>query len=172
MWICMAGLLAAGCAAQFSGLPADVPTHTLTIRWQRLVDVKGKTCPRCGGTEQEVQKAYAHLKRSLAPVGVQVQLEAERIEEAAFREAPLESNRIWIDGRALEEWLGAQVGSSACCDACEGAECRTVSVNGSTYEAIPARLIVRAGILAASDALRQCGPSPATWELFPAANGP
>jgi len=40
--------------------------HTLTPRWQRLVDASDKTCPRCASTEQEVQKAFEHLKHSLA----------------------------------------------------------------------------------------------------------
>ena len=144
--------------------------QTLTIRWQRLVDASDETCPRCATTEQEVHRAVAHLQRSLAPVGIEVRLETERIDEATFRKAPLESNRIWVGGRALEEWLGARTASSPCCDACAGAECRTVSVGTQTYEAIPATLIVRAGFLAAGEVLRgdPAGSSPADsiWNPF------
>ena len=52
--------------------------QTLTIRWQRLVDASDETCPRCATTEEEVQRAFGHLKRSLAPVGIDVRLETER----------------------------------------------------------------------------------------------
>jgi hypothetical protein len=157
---CVSFALLTGCAARNAGLPADVPTQTLTLRWQRLVDASDKTCPRCSSTEQEVKKAFKHLKTSLAPAGIQVELETERLDEATFFKAPLESNRIWIDGRSLEDWLGAQTASSVCCGSCAGAECRTVSVGGATYEAIPAGLIVRAGFLAAGKALQGDSSSP------------
>ncbi len=153
---CISIVFLAGCAGhgQFSRLPADTPVRTLTLRWQRLVDASDKTCPRCASTEQEVHKAYNHLKGSLAPAGIRVALETERLDETAFLKAPLESNRIWIDGRPLEDWLGAQAASSPCTGCCGGADCRTVCVGGATYEAIPAGLIVRAGFLAAGEALR------------------
>jgi hypothetical protein len=157
---CISVALLSGCAARFSGLPADTPVHTLTLRWQRLVDASDKTCPRCGSTEQEVHKAFNHLKTSLAPAGIQVVLETERLDEATFFKAPLESNRVWINERSLEDWLGAQTASSPCCGSCAGAECRTVSVGGTTYEAIPAGLIVRAGFLAAGKALQGDSSSP------------
>jgi hypothetical protein len=147
----------AGCAAQLRPSPG-APVQTLMIRWQRLVDSADQTCPRCALTERDVHRAYMHLKRSLSPAGIRVILVTQRIDEATFREAPLESNRIWIGDRPLEGWLGAETASSSCCDACGDAECRTISVGGRTYEAIPAALIVRAGLMAAGDALRR-GPS-------------
>ena len=151
---CVCAALLTGCAARFHGLPADVPVHTLTLRWQRLVDASERTCPRCASTEQEVHKAFRHLASSLGPAGIRVLLDTRRMDERTFLAAPLESNRIWIDGRSIEDWLGGQVASSPCCDACGSAECRTVSVGGGTYEAIPAALIVRAGFLAAAQLLR------------------
>lgn len=166
-YCCAVVLVFAGCAAHSSLLPADNPMSTLTIRWQRLVDASDKTCPRCASTEQEVRKATAHLKQSLAPAGIAVKAEAERLDEKTFFAAPLESNRIWINGKSLEDWLGATTASSACCGSCAGAECRTVSVGGQTYEAIPAGLIVRAGLIAAGDALRQGAPAETTPWQFP-----
>jgi hypothetical protein len=50
----------------------------------------------------------------------------------------------------MEQWLGASVGSSRCCSVCGDAECRTVEVEGMTFEAIPEALVVRAALLAAS----------------------
>jgi hypothetical protein len=168
---CISIVLLAGCAARFSGLPADTPTHTLTLRWQRLVDASDNTCPRCSSTEQEVTKAFNHLRTSLAPVGIQVALQTERLDEATFLKAPLESNRIWINERPLEDWLAAQAASSACTGCCEGADCRTVSVDGATYEAIPAVLIVRAGFLAAGETLRGGSATPVSTAPAPIIGG-
>ncbi len=159
----MLALVMMGCAAHSSLLPADIPAHTLTIRWQRLVDASDKTCPRCASTEQEVTKAVAHLKQTLAPAGIAVTAEAERMDQATFLAAPLESNRIWINGQPLEDWLGAQTASSACSGCCgSGTQCRTMALGGNTYEAIPAGLIVRAGFLAAAKVLQEPPSSPAS----------
>jgi len=167
---CASAILLGGCATQMPHHAEGFPMQPLTIRWQRLVDASDETCPRCATTEQEVHRAFAHLQRSLAPVGIEVRLDTERIDEATFRKAPLESNRIWIGDRSLEEWLAARTASNPCCDACAGAECRTVSVDGQTYEAIPATLIVRAGFLAAGELLRGeptgSGPADSTWNPF------
>ncbi len=123
---------------------------TLTIRWRRLVDETGRTCERCGSTGEELRRAVETLGWSLAPLGMAVVLEEEALDLAAFEQSPLESNRIWVAGKPLEEWLGAGVGQSECCAPCGDAECRTVTVKGRTYEAIPAELIVKAGLLAAA----------------------
>ncbi|MCL6584738.1 MAG: DUF2703 domain-containing protein [bacterium] len=123
----------------------------LTIKWQRLVDENGHTCERCGATEKEVEKALSTLQQALAPLGLEVTLEKGIIDVSTFIKDPLASNRIWIDNRPLEEWLGAQVGQSYCCSSpCLDEECRTITVEGQIYETIPADLIVKAGLIAAS----------------------
>lgn len=127
----------------------------LPIRWQRLVTADGGTCTRCGGTGAELAAAMEKLAPALAPLGVAPVLEAVALDPAAFAAAPSESNRIWIAGRPLEDWLDARVGSSRCCPACGGAECRTLSVDQTVHETVPAALIVRAALLAASDLLRR-----------------
>ena len=129
-------------------------TKVLTIKWQRLVDEKGRTCERCGSTEKELKKAFQALKKSLSGMGVKVVLEKETLTSAEFAGDTSESNRIWLGGRPVEEWLDAKVGKSLCGSCCEvvGAkvECRTIQVDGKTYETIPKELIMRAGLLAAS----------------------
>jgi hypothetical protein len=65
-------------------------------------------------------------------------------------QAPLESNRVWIGDRPLEEWLGAEAGQNRCCGACGEHECRTVTVGDQRYEVIPRELIVKAGLMAAA----------------------
>jgi uncharacterized protein DUF2703 len=66
---------------------------------------------------------------------------------------PSESNRIWIAGRPMEEWLGARVGSSRCCSVCGDSECRTVEVEGTTFETIRERLLLEAALIASSQLL-------------------
>jgi len=126
--------------------------RALKIKWQRLlIDEIGQTCPRCGSTENEIDKAVNTLNRSLAPLGIEVIIEKKVLDSVAFAKNVLESNRIWINDVPLEKWLGAEVGQSLCCDVCGDAECRTVKVGENIYETIPADLIIKTGLIAASN---------------------
>ncbi len=122
----------------------------LTIEWQRLLDENKRTCPRCGATEQEVERAVTSLNQALKSFGIDVRLVKKAIDTASFKKDVLQSNKILIEGRILEEWLGAGTGPSPCCEVCGNAECRTVQYADQTHETIPAELVVKAGILAAS----------------------
>ena len=124
-------------------------TKTLEIKWQRVVS-DGQTCPRCGSTEEALEKAIATLRQSLTPLGIQIVLEKDELSVAEFEKDPLRSNQIWLNDRPLEDWIGGRVGQSPCCDVCGPSECRTVGVGTEVYEAIPADLIIKAGLLAAS----------------------
>lgn len=125
----------------------------LTITWQRLVDETGATCPRCAGTQEQVQRAVDRLRAALEPLGVLPVLETHEIDSATFLQQPEQSNRIWIGGRPLEDWLGARSGASTCCAACGDAQCRTLELDGACHEVIPEGLLVRAGLIAASQLL-------------------
>ncbi len=122
----------------------------LTIEWRRLLDENKRTCPRCGATEQEVERAVTSLNQALKSFGIDVRLVKKAIDTASFKKDVLQSNKILIEGRILEEWLGAGTGQSPCCEVCGNAECRTVQYADQTHETIPAELVVKAGILAAS----------------------
>jgi hypothetical protein len=122
----------------------------LTIRWQRLLNAKGQTCPRCGGTQLEVERAVQDLKMALRPLDIQVRFERKSLTWRAFRRNPAASNRIWVGGKPLELWLGGREGRSRCCGACGETACRTVKVGRKSYETIPSRLIVSAGLRAAA----------------------
>ncbi|MFO7928135.1 MAG: DUF2703 domain-containing protein [Candidatus Humimicrobiaceae bacterium] len=122
---------------------------TIKIKWQRLI-TDGQTCPRCGSTEQELEKAISKLRQSLNPLDIEVILEKNELSVEEFKKNPLESNQIWINGQPLEDWIDAKTGQSPCCDVCGPSECRTVGVGGEVYETIPADLIIKAGLLAAS----------------------
>src|SRR5512136_1774928 len=136
----------------------------LEIQWQRLVDKQGQTCDRCGTTETAVEDAFQKLKRSMKEVDIEVVLEKKALSPSAFSKDPLESNRIWIAGKPIEEWLSATIGKSQCCSTCGDSECRTMIVDNKIYEAIPAELIVKAGLLAATQlvvtpSVKTCCPS-------------
>ena len=126
---------------------------SLPIIWQRLVSRGGETCDRCNATYQEMQGAIRILKEALRPLGIEPTLETREIDEESFKANPSESNRIWIAGRPMEEWLGAGVGRSRCCSVCGESECRTVEVQGTTFETIPASLVIKAGLVASSHLL-------------------
>lgn len=135
---------------------------TLTIRWQRLLDEKGETCPRCGGTQAEVGKAVRRLRRELSPRGVAVRSEERALTWKDFERDPAASNRIWVAGKPLERRLGARAGASPCCGACGDNDCRTVTVGGRSYDVIPSRLIVSAGLKAAAGLRRPARDSAGT----------
>jgi hypothetical protein len=137
-------------------------SKTLIVKWLRLL-VDGQTCPRCGATGDEVDKAVATLSQVLAPLGIAVVLEKGGIATEEFMKDTLQSNMIWLNGRLLEEWLGAERGQSQCSEVCGTNDCRTLAVDGTVYEAIPAELVVKAGLLAAMRMLasQPCGCAPA-----------
>lgn len=130
----------------------------IIITWRRLVDEQGRTCDRCGGTEQELDKALGFLEKILAPTGVTFVLKKEALAAGEFARSPLQSNSILIDGRPLESWLEAETGQSPCCGPCGDAECRTVTVEGMVYETIPAELIIKAGLMAAMKKVQEHFP--------------
>jgi len=136
----------------------------LHIIWQRLVNSTGQTCNRCGGTYEALQSAVAKLKVALPPLGLKPVLETREIDEKSFKGNPSESNRIWIEGSPMEEWLGATVGASRCCSVCGESECRTIEVRGTVFETVPEDLILKATLVAAARALAPAAERPSCRE--------
>ncbi len=124
----------------------------LLILWQRLVS-QGKTCDRCNSTYQEITVAVEKLKQSLAPLGIEPKLQIRELDERTFKANPSESNRIWIAGKPMEEWVGARIGSSPCCSVCGTLECRTVEVEGTVFETVPEALFLKAAMRAVAELL-------------------
>jgi len=120
----------------------------LKIRWQRLVS-DGKTCPRCESTGKALEEAVFILKQVLNPMGIEVRVEKDELSGDEFQKDSLSYNQIFINDSPLENWIGGRVGQSPCCDVCGSSECRTIEIGGETFEAIPAYLIVKAGLNAA-----------------------
>lgn len=143
-------MLVPGCSRPEDKVPAETKVQTMEIVWQRLVDESGETCVRCGTTEASVDEAARKLYRSLRSLGINVVLKKKTLSPSAFEKEPLESNRIWIAGVPIEQWLSATTGQSQCSSACGSADCRTVTIDGNTYEAISADMIIKAGLLASA----------------------
>lgn len=131
------------------------PQQPLIIKWQRLISNE-ETCPRCGSTEEELDSAVASLKQALTPLGINIVVEKKELSVDEFKNKPLESNRIWLNGQPLEGFVDAGVGQSPCCDVCGPSECRTVTIDGQVYETIPSEVIVKAGLIAASALVGSC----------------
>ena len=143
----------------------------LVIEWQRMLDEQKQTCPRCGSTEQEAEKAVQELNQLLNQSEIAVSLIKKAIDPVSFKKDVLQSNKILIAGKTLEEWVGAKTGQSKCCETCGDAECRTVEYADETHEAIPADLIVRAGLVAAARLFDVKMPQTTeripVWKIYP-----
>lgn len=144
-----------------AGERSAVEGHTLVplpIAWERLVTAEGQTCARCAATRVELERAVAALESALAPLGIQPTLEFRVIDARTFAADPSTSNRVWIGGKLLEDWVAGTVVTSPCSSACGGAECRQLELGGGRYEAVPAALIVKAALLAAAELVGALAP--------------
>lgn len=124
----------------------------LLVKWVHL-SVDGETCPRCRETGKEVAKAVETLRLILAPLNIKVTFEEVELTPEDFARNPLRSNEIWLNGRLLEDWLGAKTTQTPCCDVCGDEECRALEIDGQLQEVVAAELIVKAGLIAASELL-------------------
>lgn len=143
----------------------------MLIVWKRLVK-GGETCARCGSTGRELEAAVAKLSAALRPLGIEPVLETQEIDESAFKATPSESNRVWIAGKSIEEWLNAEIGMSRCCSVCGESNCRTLEVGGRTYETIPEEQLIKAGLLAASQLMLTSAPEASATSCCSNTTGP
>ncbi len=126
----------------------------LEIEWQRVVDSHGRTCERCELVEKQLDIAVERLEFILGALGVDVNVKKTLLGKKTFSENPGASNYILISRVPLEVWLKAKVGGSLCySELCGDEKCRTLEVDGESYEVIPAKLIVAGGIFAAIELL-------------------
>lgn len=132
---------------------------SLPIVWQRLVDSEGETCDRCGNTYEALRQAVTKLEKILQPLGIEISLKTTDIDRDTFTADPSQSNRVWMAGKPIEEWLGATVASSPCCSVCGDYECRTIQLGDDVFEAIPLELILKAALVAASQLIEPSSPS-------------
>jgi hypothetical protein len=133
---------------------------SLSIVWQRYAGADG-ICQSCGAAQHELDEAICTIRHALGPFGIEPRLETRSMTEAQYRAAPEQSNRIWIAGKPIEQWLNGSVWYRPWLS-----PCRIVEIDGTTHVAIPHRLILEAAILAASEsffeASRVSGRAPTT----------
>ena len=128
---------------------------SLTIRWKRRVEGENGDSVRAHWTaEKEVDAAFAMLKSSLQPAGIDVVLQKVPLTEEQFAKDPLKSNRLWLNGASLEMYLPeAKAGSVQSPDSTT--VYRTVEFAGASFRDVPRQMIVKAGLIAAADAVKQ-----------------
>lgn len=110
------------------------PTHVV-VELEYLV-VDGETCDRCGDTRVGVRTAVDDARRLLAREAVTLEL----VERELAPEDLADSNRVIVNGRAAEEWLGG-VSVMSDCPSCaeivgEPSCCREIEIGGVRTEAV------------------------------------
>jgi hypothetical protein len=116
-----------------------IKTHV--IEWKRLVR-QGRTCNRCGDTGETLRKVVRELNAGCGAKQARFRLKTTRL--PATRVA--ESNSILIDGWPLEQIVPGVAVTETECDSCgellgRTTQCRAVTVDGRTHDAVPAELI-------------------------------
>ncbi|MBN2840694.1 MAG: DUF2703 domain-containing protein [Coriobacteriia bacterium] len=114
-----------------------------------FLTVEGETCDRCGDTRAAVRAAVADA-RAAVPASLAV---LEFVERELSAEHLAESNRVLVNGRPAEEWLGG-VSVMSDCPSCsdlvgEPVCCREIEVGGVRTEAV-GRDVVFDAIMAAA----------------------
>lgn len=119
----------------------------ITIEWRHLETERG-TCERCSNTGAVLESVIEKLKKDgVEPVFKEVKLDSSRLSE---------SNLVIINGRSVEDLLGAKTGSSDCpsCSDLVGEQscCRTViTPDNQVHEALGETLILKAAKRAAGE---------------------
>ena len=81
--------------------------------------------------------AAATLTEVLRPLDIEVTISTpsiKRLRRGTDRVQPDLDRR-----RSLEDWVGAHASESTCCSVCGNSDCRTLNLDGATYEAVPRR---------------------------------
>ncbi|MBN2543146.1 DUF2703 domain-containing protein [bacterium] len=135
----------------------ETQQKTLSIKWQKYLAASDSSCCRFTNTEKELEKAVSTLEKTLAPLGISVELEADEINKEDFLKDPTQANVIWLADKRIEDWLSADIGKAKCdklsTELGKDIECRTIMLDGKTYDSIPSELIVKAALLASSEML-------------------
>lgn len=120
----------------------------VVVEFQYLVVADGATCERCGDSREGVRAAVDDAR---AMIGQAVAIDL--VERTLGVDDLAHSNRVLVNGRPAEEWLGGSSAMSDCrsCSELVGADvcCREVEVGGLRTESV-SREIVLDAIMAAA----------------------
>ncbi len=115
--------------------------ETHIIEWKRLIR-HSRTCDRCGDTGKTLRKVIRESNAGCGARGARFRLKTTRLPVSRVAE----SNSILIDGQPLEQIVPGVVVAETECNSCgelagRPAQCRAVTVDGRTHDAVPAELI-------------------------------
>ena len=133
-----------------SGCGCSAP-RSLVIE-STVLRVNGETCDRCGNTVEAVRTAVKELETVLTPLNIRVTL----IEHAGAEDDVEGSNSVMINGRPIEEYIGAERVSTDCpsCGDLLGKAtcCPANSVGGTIQESFTVEQVRDAAYAALGDA--------------------
>jgi len=118
---------------------------TLDIEWRHF-DKEGNTCIRCSDTGEVLHSVVEELSEECRPCGWDIKFRETKLTEREISE----SNIILLNGKPIEKILqNALAGESHCQSCCEltgstSTSCRTIEIEGRSYESIPSHLIRQA----------------------------
>lgn len=123
-------------------------TTRVRVEFEHLV-VSGETCDRCDETREGVRAAVADARASLSGSAVALELVERTLDPSQLAN----SNRVLVNGRPAEEWLGGRSVTSDCPSCAdllgEPACCREIEVGGVRSQAV-GRDVVFDAIMAAA----------------------
>jgi hypothetical protein len=113
--------------------------------------VDGQTAGRCTDTVESARIAVRQLRADLEPLGVTVTLS----EHDAVADDLSDSNAVLINGRSVEEWIGAERVYTDCpsCGAMVGepVSCGAISIEGSVEDSFSVEQIREAAFTALNE---------------------
>lgn len=156
-----------GCGRESEQIDADSTqveekVQSLTIAWHKVSGDDGGICELSTATQLTVDQASQELRRMLADEGIEIAVRTLTPEKVEGGECLC--NRVLIQGRFVDEWLGAKLVKTACSGCPNQKACAKSAGSGSscggqyamihggkTYTVLPADIIVAAGMIAAAD---------------------
>jgi hypothetical protein len=126
--------------------PGEQTERYLVIRWQNAPCQSTDPCEACLTGPQEIRSACERLRSALALLNIKVMLDEQTVAAG--------ESVLLINGRGIEQWLGGKLVKRQCAS-CQNGNSDTkvyaLELDGSVYEAISSDMIIRAGLLAASE---------------------
>jgi len=115
----------------------------ITIEWKHF-EKYDRTCDRCSNTGANLKKVIQEVTPYLSSQGYSIEFTEIKLDSKDMSE----SNTLLINEVPIEHLLNALVNQnscSSCSDLINGpCECRTITLDNNTYEAIPSELIKKA----------------------------
>jgi len=117
-----------GCGKESEQIDADTiqakdEAQTLTIAWHKVIEDDGSICHLSASTQQSVEQASEELRKALATKGVEIVVETLTPEKVEGGDCMC--NRVLIQGRFVDDWLGADLVKTSCSGCPSRAGCPT-----------------------------------------------